>query len=98
VPWFWSDQGSLKLQIAGLGVVNTHNVARTTPGANGQSLYRFSADRLVAVESINRPADHITARQLLSAGLHPTPEQVADPQFDLRGLVKKASAADSASA
>ena len=84
MPWFWSDQGPLKLQIAGLAAAGDGEVERRLPGAAGLSVFRYRGPRLVAVESANRPADHMIARRLLAADLSPTPAQAADPAFDLK--------------
>ncbi|WP_368856354.1 oxidoreductase C-terminal domain-containing protein, partial [Enterobacter hormaechei] len=53
------------------------------------SVFRFRHDRLSAVESVNRPADHMIARRLLAARTPLTPEQAADPGLDLKALVAK---------
>ncbi|WP_232627864.1 NAD(P)/FAD-dependent oxidoreductase [Methylobacterium sp. Leaf118] len=84
VPWFWSDQGPHKLQIAGLaGPGDASVVRRTGPGF---SVFRFRNGRLSAVESVDRPADHMAARRLIAASRPLTPEQAADPGFDLKAL------------
>ncbi|SEP40967.1 3-phenylpropionate/trans-cinnamate dioxygenase ferredoxin reductase subunit [Methylobacterium sp. ap11] len=85
VPWFWSDQGPLKLQIAGLSRPQDEAVRREAPGP-GVSVFRYRDGRLTSVESLNRPADHMVARRLLQAGRGPTPDQAADPGFDLKAL------------
>jgi 3-phenylpropionate/trans-cinnamate dioxygenase ferredoxin reductase subunit len=84
VPWFWSDQGPRKLQIAGLGSPDDASVTRRS-GA-GFSVFRFRDGRLSAVESVDRPADHMAARRIIAAGRSLTPEQAADPAFDLKAL------------
>ncbi|KAB7787267.1 NAD(P)/FAD-dependent oxidoreductase [Methylorubrum populi] len=84
VPWFWSDQGPRKLQIAGLAAPDDAGVLRRA-GA-GFSVFRFRDGRLSAVESVDRAADHMAARRLLAAGRTLTPEQAADPGFDLKAL------------
>ncbi len=86
VPWFWSDQYDVKLQMVGLGVPGGPSVVRGSPAEGRFSLFRYDGPRLVAIESINRPADHMMGRRLIAAGLSPTPEQAADPAFDLRSL------------
>jgi 3-phenylpropionate/trans-cinnamate dioxygenase ferredoxin reductase subunit len=45
----------------------------------------------VAVESVNRPADHMAARRLLAAGVSVAPEDVADPEFGLRAHLARAT-------
>ncbi len=84
VPWFWSDQGPRKLQIAGLGSPGDASVLRRA-GA-GFSVFRFRDGRLSAVESVDRPADHMAARRIIAAGRSLTPDQAADPAFDLKAL------------
>ncbi|SHO65491.1 3-phenylpropionate/trans-cinnamate dioxygenase ferredoxin reductase subunit [Pseudoxanthobacter soli DSM 19599] len=86
VPWFWSHQGSLKLQIAGLGHEADETVLRGRPEDGAFSAFRFRAGRLVAVESVDRPTDHMAARRLLAGGTMLTPGQAADESFDLKAL------------
>ena len=66
VPWFWSDIGPLKLQIAGLAMGADRRVVRDE-GAR-LAVFHLAEDRLVSVETLNSPADHMIARQLLEAG------------------------------
>ncbi len=87
VPWFWSDQYDVKLQMVGLGVAGGPVVLRGSLAEGRFSLFRYDGERLVAIESVNRPADHMNGRRLIAAGLSPTPEQASDPAFDLRSLV-----------
>lgn len=87
VPWFWSDQHGCKLQIAGLIDGYDRAVLRGDPDHDEFSVFLYAKGRLVAVESVNRPRDHFTARKLLAAGRSPSPEDVQDLAVDLRGLV-----------
>jgi 3-phenylpropionate/trans-cinnamate dioxygenase ferredoxin reductase component len=84
VPWFWSDQSDLKLQIAGLSAGHDTAVLRGDPDSGSFSVFCFRAGRLTAVESINRPSDHIIARRLLAGEPGLGPEQAADESYDLR--------------
>jgi 3-phenylpropionate/trans-cinnamate dioxygenase ferredoxin reductase subunit len=84
VPWFWSDQGALKLQIAGLAAPHERAVARGDPARGAFSVFCFRGGRLAGVESVNRPLDHVLARKLLANGTDLAPEQAADPGFDLK--------------
>jgi 3-phenylpropionate/trans-cinnamate dioxygenase ferredoxin reductase subunit len=86
LPWFWSHQGELKLQIAGVRLPGDEVVVCGDPGAGRFSVCGFRRGRLVAVESVNKPADHIAARRLLAAGQSPEPGQVADPAFSLKSF------------
>lgn len=69
VPWFWSDIGALKLQIAGLSDRATRRLVRADD--TRLAVFHFRDDTLVAVETLNSPADHMLARQLLDAGRTP---------------------------
>lgn len=86
VPWFWSDQYDVKLQMVGLATGNGPAILRGSIEDGRFSLFRYDGERLAAIESINRPADHMMGRRLIAAGRWPTPEQAADPGFDLRAL------------
>lgn len=84
VPWFWTDQFDVKLQIAGLGGDDDTTRIIGDPDAGRLSVLRFESNRLVAVESVNRPVDHIHARKLLAVDPGLSPSDVADPDFDLK--------------
>lgn len=86
VPWFWSDQGDIRLQMAGLGVGHEQRVVRGDPQSGKFSVFYFRAGRLCAVDSVNRPADHMAARKLLGSGAALTPEQAADESVNLKML------------
>ncbi len=65
VPWFWSDQGDLKLQIAGLSVGTTRTIDRGDWSQGQFSMLHYAGDRLMAVTSLNSPRDHMAARKLI---------------------------------
>lgn len=96
VPWFWSQQGNLRIQIVGLRQGAERVVLRGDPESGRFSLYSFGDRALVCVESVNSPADHMGARKLLERRLEISPEQVRDPDFDLKGLARTAALAGSA--
>lgn len=87
VPWFWSDQGPLKLQIAGLTAGSDAHV--TLGEAESCAVLCFRGGRLAGVESINRPAEHMAARKLLRGEAPITPEMAAAPGFSLREAAKQ---------
>jgi 3-phenylpropionate/trans-cinnamate dioxygenase ferredoxin reductase subunit len=84
LPWFWTEQGPLRLQIAGLTAGHDRTVTRGAIESGEFSVFCYKSGMLVGVESINRPADHAHARRLLASGRQVTPDQAADPGFDLR--------------
>lgn len=56
----------------------------------GLSVFRYRDGRLAAVESVDRPADHMAARRILALGLDLPPQRAADPACDLKALAKGA--------
>ena len=68
VPWFWSDQYDVKLQIAGIGMPYDACVVRGERTSRAFSVLYFRAGRLVGADSINRPAEHMAVRKLLARG------------------------------
>jgi 3-phenylpropionate/trans-cinnamate dioxygenase ferredoxin reductase subunit len=89
VPWFWSDQGDVKLQMVGLSYNATHNVLRGDPDSGAFSVFHFQGDRLVAIDSVNRATDHMVGRRLIGAGTSPTAETCADESIDLKTLIAR---------
>ena len=87
LPWFWSDQGPDKLQIAGLTTGYDRVVVRGDPGQALFSAFCYRAGRLVGIESINRAGDHVFGRRILAAKGSIEPEQAADPGFDLKAAL-----------
>lgn len=82
-PWFWSDQFSSKLQIAGLCTGHDRVVTRT---AEGQSFWYFREGRLIAVDALDAPRAYMIGKRLIEAGKAVTPEQVAGAA-DLKALM-----------
>ena len=84
LPWFWSEQGSMRLQMAGLASADgeRHRRAGATPASF--SVLHYAAGRLVCVESVNAPMDHIAARKLLEQGRSPDPAAACDPATPLK--------------
>lgn len=93
VPWFWSNQGSLRLQIAGISSPADDTVLSGDVEAGMFSVLCFRADRLVAVESLGKPADHMAARRLLAAGESPTQAEASEPGFSLKTFAAGQTAA-----
>jgi 3-phenylpropionate/trans-cinnamate dioxygenase ferredoxin reductase component len=89
VPWFWSDQGDLKLQIAGITTGHDSSVLRGNPEGGHFSVFCFRAGRLIGVESVNQTADHVVARRLLAGDPGLAPEQAADESYDLRAHTRR---------
>lgn len=85
VPWFWSDQGDLKLQIAGLTAGAERHAAMPTDGL-AERVASFRDDRLIAVETVNSPGHHMAARKLLARDPGVTFRQAEQAGFDMKAL------------
>jgi 3-phenylpropionate/trans-cinnamate dioxygenase ferredoxin reductase component len=86
VPWFWTNQYHLKLQMAGINAHYDETVIRGDIDGHKFSVFYYKNHQLVAVDSLNRPADHLAARKLIQNGISPTSEQVADLALKLGEL------------
>jgi 3-phenylpropionate/trans-cinnamate dioxygenase ferredoxin reductase subunit len=93
VPWFWSDQGDLKLQIAGLATGCDEIVIRGKTTGITCAAFCFKQGRLLGVETVNRAGDHMIARRLLAQHIGLTPAQAADEQFDLKAHLSREAGA-----
>jgi len=84
LPWFWTDQGNLKLQIAGLSLGADNHVVLGDPASQQVSVLCFRGEQLLAVESCGRVGDHMAARKILARPPALTPAVAAAPGFDLK--------------
>lgn len=84
VPWFWTDQYDIHMQMAGLPTGFDQVVTRGDHTSSKFSVFYFREGKLCSVDSINRPADHLAARKLIGARTAMNPNQAADESFDLK--------------
>lgn len=84
LPWFWSEQGALRLQIAGLVTGSDGTVVVGNVEQKSFSVMCFRGEHLVAVESTNRPGDHMAARKVLARQSALNPATAAASGFDLK--------------
>jgi 3-phenylpropionate/trans-cinnamate dioxygenase ferredoxin reductase subunit len=87
VPWFWSDQFDLKLQIAGLSAGHDEYVVRGDIEGEAFSVLYYREGALLAVDAVNTPGDYMAVRKALSQGLTITAEAAADSAVALRELI-----------
>ncbi len=87
IPWFWSNQGALKLQIAGLSAGYDRVVDRSPDDPAKLSLLYYRGERLIAADCINVPLDFMSVRQALTKGIDLSAEAVADPSVPLKQLL-----------
>lgn len=88
VPWFWSDQFDVKLQTVGIST-ERHNleIIRGDPVSKKFSVFYLHDNRLVAVDSINAPADHMISRKIIASGNELNADDIANVDFDLRSYI-----------
>ncbi|WP_405224621.1 NAD(P)/FAD-dependent oxidoreductase [Lentisalinibacter sediminis] len=89
VPWFWSDQYDLKLQIAGLSEGCDQTVIRGDPGDPGArsfACFYLAEGRLLAVDAVNSPREFMLSKPLIAARATPPVEALADPGISLKDL------------
>lgn len=65
LPWFWSDQYDIKLQIAGLSDGYDRTIVAGSPNDKKFYVAYLKADKLIAVDSINSPKSHMMARRVI---------------------------------
>ena len=87
MPWFWSNQGDLRLQIAGLSTGYDEHVVRGEPDSERFSVLYYREGRLLAVDAVNNPADYMVVRKALAQGATIPPDRAADTATPLKSLV-----------
>ena len=90
VPWFWSDQADLKLQIAGLSHGYDQVVVRGTPESERFSVLYYASGRLIAADAVNAPRDYMTVRKVLGEGGTLPAGPAADASVPLKELMTAA--------
>lgn len=86
--WFWSDQYDVKLQIAGLNVGYDRIVTRAGDQPGHVSFWYYRGTQLLAVDAMNEPRAYMVGKRLIDAGKTADPAVVADPETDLKALLK----------
>ncbi|MGH8195943.1 MAG: NAD(P)/FAD-dependent oxidoreductase [Woeseiaceae bacterium] len=86
VPWFWSDQFDLKLQIAGLSQGYDLALVRGDPGKRSFSCVYLRDGRMIAVDAINNPRDFLQAKKLIADGGEIDIDRVSDAGVELKDL------------
>lgn len=89
LPWFWSDQYDLKLQIAGLNAGYDEIVLRGDPSTGRDfACFYFARERLVAADCVNRPQEFMFSKRAIAEGLAPDRQLLADPETSLASLLR----------
>jgi 3-phenylpropionate/trans-cinnamate dioxygenase ferredoxin reductase component len=87
VPWFWSDQYDLKLQIAGLAHPGDQMVLRGDPKSRKFAVFHLRQGAVAAVEAVNAAPEYIVGRKLIAEGAHVAPERLADMAVVMKNIV-----------
>lgn len=87
LPWFWSDQADIKLQIAGLSTGYDQTVVRGEPDHDAFSVLYYKNGRLLAIDAINQVSDFMAVRRCLTAGQNIDAEAAADSSVALKTLI-----------
>jgi len=88
LPWFWSDQFDLKLQIAGLSNDYDDLIVRgDREGSRSFAAFYFKGDKLLAVDAVNSPREFAMTRMVLSKGKTLDKKKVADESLALKDAI-----------
>ena len=85
IPWFWSDQYELKLQMVGFSADGDTQVLRGDMASNAFAVFYLKDGKVVAADSVNSPKEFMLCKQLV--GKNADPEVLADPEADLKALL-----------
>jgi len=87
VPWFWSDQYDLKLQIAGLVRPGDRLVMRGDSGARKFAIFHLRGGAVAAVEAVNAAPEYMIGRKLIAEGTPVSPERLADAAIPMKNVI-----------
>jgi 3-phenylpropionate/trans-cinnamate dioxygenase ferredoxin reductase subunit len=87
VPWFWSDQYDLKLQIAGLAWPGDALVVRGSPEVRKFAAFHLRNGAVAAVEAVNAAPEYLVGRKLIAEGTPVSPERLADTAIPMKNIV-----------
>lgn len=88
VPWFWSDQYDLKLQIAGMTRPTDQQVLRGDPASRKFAVFHLRDGVVAAVESVNTPVEYMTGRKLIAEGARVPAERLADTAIAMKNITQ----------
>ncbi|MBV1878072.1 MAG: FAD-dependent oxidoreductase [Pseudomonadales bacterium] len=87
IPWFWSDQYDLKLQMVGFSADGDRQVLRGDKATNQFAVFYLKGDVVVAVDAVNSPREFMVCKQLYGKPVDAA--KLADPEVDLKSLLSK---------
>ncbi|NBW07783.1 MAG: ferredoxin reductase [Caulobacteraceae bacterium] len=84
VPWFWSDQYEIKLQIAGLPFDADRQILRGDVAEGRFAVFHLSGHKVVCVEAVNAPPEFMAGRLLIGRATPVDPVKLADPSVSMK--------------
>ena len=87
VPWFWSDQYDLKLQIAGLSEGYDETILRGDKKTKSFSCLYLKEEKIIAIDAINRPKDFIQSKVLIQEKRGIDRENASNEDFELKQFI-----------
>ncbi|WP_028009418.1 NAD(P)/FAD-dependent oxidoreductase [Solimonas flava] len=87
VPWFWSDQYELKLQMVGLSQGYDRLVVRGSLDGESFAAFYLKDGVVISADAVNRPQDFMVAKKLVADRVRVDPAQLADEAFILKSLL-----------
>jgi 3-phenylpropionate/trans-cinnamate dioxygenase ferredoxin reductase component len=87
VPWFWSDQYDLKLQMVGLSEGHDQLIVRGDMARESFCAFYLRNEVLIAADAVNRPLEFMLAKRLVSDRAHATAAQLRDEGVSLKSLL-----------
>lgn len=87
VPWFWSDQYDLKLQIAGISEGYDRTVLRGDPADRAFSCLYLRDGQLIAIDSINAPRDFMQSKALIGNRAVISPDMLVNTEIALKDMM-----------
>lgn len=93
VPWFWSDQYDLKLQMVGISEGYDQIVIRGDMAAHSFCAFYLKDGVVISADGVNRPQEFTLAKKLVAERVRADAAQLADERFPLKSLVQPAAAA-----
>lgn len=86
IPWFWSDQYDLKLQIAGLSQGYDQVVIRGKPEQRSFACLYLREGHLISIDAVNAPKDFVQSKALIAARARIDPTLLADVEIQLKDM------------
>ena len=86
VPWFWSDQYDLKLQIAGLARPTDTLVQRGDPAARKFAVFHLREGMVAAVEAVNAAPEYMIGKKLIAEGKMIEAAKLADLSIPMKQM------------